>query len=328
MATFTGQLNTNLIFASMYNMIFDENFKIYTMANAFFDNYLNINDINGFDIVLDLSSLILLCEISKKYSYAPTTCFVIPISLQSLLKETLIKEEISTPSLVYEKVIGKLSIQFNNKSKSPLWNIITDLLNWIDKYCEVAIVEDKLNYSNVDTNKRPIMSVEMDSILLALQGKLLLTEDWYWTKTMLNAFPSMSVYNWLHVTNVACENEYAELMIDCGNLGYNIPASYIMEQYKLQKNHLPNRFSACMENVEVNPTNYQEIIDACKLIINDSELLDVSKVIDMLVCALKHIPLKAAYILCYRESINTSNEVYLKCLGDALKVAHPTIFKA
>lgn len=314
--------------ASMYNMIFNERFHVYTLDNLFFDNLLKDNNILGLEIVLDLSSLLLLYVFCKKKDFKFQHRFIVPISLQSLLKDALVREEKSTPSFVSQNVMDILPIQLHNTSKSFLGNVITDLLKWIERHCKLAVVEEKLNYRNLILNHRPIMSVEMDSVLLAMQGKLLLTEDWYWTKTMLKAFPSMSVYNWLHVTNNSYENEFAEFMVDCGNYGYDISASYIKKQYELLQNQLPNRFHACKENVEVNPTNYFEIMNACKLIINDIDNTDRSQIVDLLVCALKHLPYNVACLLFYRESTVNTDEIYLSCFREAIvRISPPLMFE-
>ena len=36
---------------------------------------------------------------------------------------------------------------------------------------------------------------------------------------------------------------------------------------------------------------------------------------------------QAAYLLLYKESLNYSDEAYLRCLGDAFKACHPEFLK-
>ena len=120
-----------------------------------------------------------------------------------------------------------------------------------------------------------------------------------------------------------CFEEYINI-----NYGYDISASYIKKQYELLQNQLPNRFHACKENVEVNPTNYLEIMNACKLIINDIANTDKSQIVDLLVCALKHLPYNVACLLFYRESTVNTDEIYLSCFREAIvRISPPLMFE-
>ena len=315
--------------ASMYNMLFDDKFQVFTLPNAYYDNLQDDDKkyLKQSNIVLDLSSLIMLYELSSRYGFESNSHFLVPISLQSLLKDTLVKEETSAPSLVYQSVIENITIKTKDECKSKLWNIVSGLLEWIDTHCKVVIVEEKLNLRDVIFKSRPILSVEIDSILLAQQGNVLLTEDWGWTRIYGNSFPVISVSNWLHFVHPQFDDDVAEFMVECGNLGYSLTTAYIKEQYSLLVNNEPNKFNLCMENVKVNPMNYHEILDAGKLILQDETITDKSKVDEMFIGVFRVLSPKDAYLLCYRESLKSNDAVYLRCLGNAFKTAHPQVIE-
>ena len=133
--------------ASLYNMIYDDHFNIYTLPNEYLKELFTEEDkLHNLECVLDLSSLILLQQVDVQYGLIYNSKFLIPISLHYLLKEAKIKEETSTPSLLYQSVIDTVIIKYEDETKTPLWNLINNLLSWIETRCEIKIVEDKLFY--------------------------------------------------------------------------------------------------------------------------------------------------------------------------------------
>lgn len=311
--------------ASLYNFIFDKNFSIYTLPDESFKNvFVGENNIKNFECVLDLSSIILLQQIDVRFGLAYDKKFIIPISLQSLLKESKIKEETSTPSLIYQSVIDVVKIHNEDSTKTPLWNLITNLLSWIDSHCDVQIVEDRLNAGN--NIQKPILSVQSDSIFLASQGKLLITEDKVWQTKMFNAFPSMCVTNWLHLCGYDFADQFATLMLECGNLGVPMKSEYIYEQYVALVNNQANTYSLCIANIEINPFVFPEVLEAGNKILSEYNTPEsISAVTNMFVVLFKAMPQDTAVMLCYREALVPQIPAYISCLQDALKIAHPII---
>lgn len=311
--------------ASLYNMIYDKHFNIYTLPNGYFEKiFVGGNNIANFECVLDLSSLILLQQITIQYDLEYNSKFIIPISLQTLLKEAKIKEEASTPSLLYQSVVDSVVIKYEDSTKTPLWNLICNLLSWIDTYCEVKIVEDKLNAGN--SIQTMSFSTQSDSIFLATHGGLLITEDKVWQTKMFNAFPSMSVSNWLHMRKYKFADKFAEQMIGCGNFGLPMTSQYIVEQYKALALNKDNTYSLCMTNIEVNPFVYQEVLEAGRKILADINTPEsISAVINMFVILFKSMTQDTASLICYKEMLVPQNSMYISCLQDALKIAHPII---
>lgn len=313
--------------ASTYNLIFDRHFPVYTMSNSFYDNVIsNSRELTKYEAVLDVTSLIMLNEIERRYKMIFTKKFVIPKSLQYLLQEMALKEEQGNPSLLYQSVLDLITIDYVDNNKTPFWNIIQNLLEWIERNCEVKIVEEKLQYDMSD-NRRQIFSYTMDSLILTLQGRVLLTEDWCWPK-QLNKFPSMSVYNWLHLTDSIVEKDYADFMLDCGNLGYALTSSYIQKQFKLYKDNKSNLLSNCISNIAIDPTNYRAMLNAGYAIIQGNALEETrSKVTEMFAAVMGILTPEAAYLLCYQESLIHKEKMYLKCLEDAFMVCHQNFLK-
>lgn len=313
--------------ASAYNLIFDRRDIVYTMSNVFYDAITNSKELLKYEVVLDLTSLIVLNEIERRYKIQFAKKFIIPKSLQSLLYETANKVERDKQSLLYQSVIDTITFDYVDKGKTTLWNVIQNLQDWIERNCEVKIVEEKLKYDKGD-DKRQIYNLAMDSILLTSQGRVLLTEDWCWAKTMLEKCPSMSVYNWLHLSEYNIEHDYAEFMLNCGNLGYALSVEYIQKQFELNKDNQSNLLSNCMLSIEIDPTNYRAMLDAGYAILQGDTLEETrTKVTEMFISVMDILTPKSAYLLCYHESLNHRNEAYLRCLGDAFKASHPDFLK-
>lgn len=313
--------------ASSYNLIFDRRFSVYTMSNAFYDNVItNSRELTQYEAVLDVTSLIVLNEIERRYKVTFSKKFIIPRSLLYLLHDMALKEEQGNPSLLYQSVLDTITIDYVDKSKTPLWNLIQNLFDWIERNCEVKIVEEKLQYDMGD-NKRQILSYTMDSLILTLQGRVLLTEDWCWPK-QLDKYPSMSVYNWLHLTDNIIEKEYADFMLDCGNLGYALSVEYIQRQFELNRDNQSNLLSNCKSNIEIDPTNYRAMLDAGYAILQEDTSEETrAKVTEMFISVMSVFTPQSAYLLCYNESLNYSDKTYLKCLGDAFKISHYDFLK-
>ena len=311
--------------ASLYNLIFDKNFSIYTLPNESFKKvFVGENNINNFECVLDLSSLILLQQIDLRFGLAYDKKFIIPVSLQSLLKDSKIKEETSTPSFIHQSVIDVVKIHNEDSTKTPLWNLIVNLLSWIDIHCEVQIVEDRLNAGN--TIQKPILSMQSDSIFIASHGKLLITEDKVWQTKMFNAFPSMSVTNWLYLYGYDFADQYATLMLECGNLGGPIKSEYIYEQYDALVNNQANSYSLCIANIELNPFIYPEVLKAGdKILLKYNTPESISAVTNMFVVLFKSMPQDTVLLLCYKETLIPHASAYVSCLQEAFKIAYPII---
>ena len=308
--------------ASLYNIIYDDHFNVYTLPNEYLKELFTEEDkFHDLECVLDLSSLILLQQVDVQYGLIYNSKFLIPISLQYLLKEAKIKEETSTSSLLYQSVMDTVIIKYEDETKTPLWNLINNLLSWIETRCEIKIVEDKLNISNKTQNT--FFSIESDSVFLATQGRLLITEDRVWIGKMCKVFPSMSTSNWLHLYKFDFASKFAQQMLSCGNFGVPMTSQYIVEQYKALINHQKNTYSFCKTNIEINPFVYTDVLNAGKSILEgDNTPKTISDMTNLFVFLLQSMSLKTALMVCYKETRIPQSSVYLECLQNALRIAH------
>lgn len=204
--------------ASMLDTLYDKSFKVYNLPSTFYRCLSRDGElIRDNEVVLDLSSLIVLYDISRRLGVPIEKKFIIPISLHYLLQGTLSEEEIGSPTFLSQAVCDEFLGEERDKTHSALWNIVKDMLAWVKEHCEIIIVEDKLNVE-YPQGLPHLFIVNMDSIYLASKGPLLLTEDWGMQRFFSGDVRSMNVTSWYYVQHNDQAAQMAELMQKYGNI--------------------------------------------------------------------------------------------------------------
>ena len=315
------------VIADLYDKLFG-NFAVCTYPNIILESiFQGKNTTDSFDVTLDISSLIMLHEYDKKFGLDYNKKFYISKGVENLIKAELKQEEKSGMTFFTQQIQDKISLIEADSSKTALWNKLKMLSDWIDNRCEVLVVEEKLNYK-VENIHSIIAQIEMECVLLTRRGYLLLTEDWLYTKRFLNFIPSMSVYNWLSLTGRPHTEEYGQMMLEAGNLGYPMTADYIVEQYILFSNNTKNNYKTCLSNIEIYPMAHKEILKAGKQllsgIVTNGNIVGVT---NLFVAMFKSLNINQSKILIYNEFTHDNDSLYHQCLLDALKICHPILLK-
>lgn len=315
------------VIADLYDKLFGD-FAVCICPTIFLKNiFQGKNDTNLFDVTLDISSLIMLHEYDEKFGLDYDKKFYVPKGVVNLIKTELKHEEKGALTLFSQQIQEKVSIIETDSSKTTLWNKLKMISGWIDSRCEVLVAEEKLNYKfdNIDSITAQI---EMESVLLTQRGYLLLTEDWSYTKRFLNLIPSMSVYNWLSLTGKSHAEEYGQMMLKLGNLGYPMTADYIVEQYTLLSNNGKNNYSTCLSNIEKYPMSYEEVLKAGKQLLSGFVTPAIlAGVTNLFVTMFKILNQESSRLLMYRELSVDVELLYRQCLLDALKICHPVLLR-
>lgn len=198
-------INANEPVASTFNTLFDPSFTIYSLSVQYHRLIGKTGEmIKGKRVVLDLSALILMYYLSKRYGIAHEQQFIIPVSLQYMLHAALTQEDIATQATINQAVCDAFDDAGFDKAQSRLWNILHELLEWVEANCEVQIVEELLNEEEMSPH--PLLRVDMDGMYIANRGAILLTEDWVIHRLLNSQAEIMDVLSWLYLT----ENEHAK----------------------------------------------------------------------------------------------------------------------
>ena len=201
--------------SGMLNLLFDPSFTVYNVSPT---TYIDVQkeELEGIPLVLDLSSLIMLSELSRRYGMRWEQKFYIPNSVRMILRHAMANEECGKFNHFHEESQRNMTLEIIDEKQSVLWNLIKSMLNWMDANCEVIVVEEKLFYNY--SEKASLLAIsEADSVLLAMRGGLLLSEDFGWQEKNANLCPILNVPNWLALKGDEQAEEVFQWMKECGN---------------------------------------------------------------------------------------------------------------
>jgi tetratricopeptide (TPR) repeat protein len=204
--------------ASMLDTIFNKSFGLYRLPLSYYQYVSRDGEaIKDVEIVLDLSSLIVMYYLSRKFNLSFEQKVIIPVSLQRMLQSAMTQEEIGAPELVSQAVCEEMQDDTWDKTHSALWNMVNSMLQWVEAYCDVQIVEEKLLMTYPQGIQQLFVN-NMDSALISAKGALLLSEDWGMRRFYPEDVHSMDVINWFYLTGNKYSDKMDALMGECGNV--------------------------------------------------------------------------------------------------------------
>lgn len=299
----------------MMNLLFDPHFIVYDFPVKLYTQNVTKDDIKDIPLVLDMSSLILLSELHRRYGLVREKKFLVPISLKMTLCETLTNEECGNFAHLHKEALDHMTLSYIDSTKSDLWNIARSMLDWIEQYCEVHIVEAKLLMQQ-HPNSTSFSLIETDSALLATMDNILLTQDWMLMEKLASV-RGISVQNWLAFIGEERTQDIFQYMLECGNVGGEMSADYIVEQYNAYRDGNENCYQTCVENIPANPTNMHSVVEACLQILkNKNDEQSTEEVTRMLRILLQSLTKKSVSLLIYQISL-LQNAVLSQCLKNA-----------
>ena len=305
--------------AGMINLLFDPQFTIYNHPPKLYTIGVQEEPANWKPLVLDMSSLILLSELSRRFGMQWERKFLVPISLKMTLCDTLTNEECGNLAHLHEEAQDNMTITISDESKSILWNVTKSMLDWMDANCEVVIVEEKLCWGP-QPDADSFAKTEMDSALLASRQCILVTEDWGLQKDIANVCPSISVANMLALMRNEHAREVFELMLACGNIGGDMTAEFIAEQYSAYREGMKNCYQTCVANITRNAANVHAVVDACERILqNRSDKTRREEVTQILQILLEALSEKSVALLLCQVSLSLYSDDLLRCMDKAYR---------
>ena len=301
-------------------------FKVCTMPLAVYQKMLNDNDRwKDRKVLLDLTSMIVLFEFERRYGLNTDLTFTITKSIQLSLREQIINEEKGFPQYISNTILDRLGVDMIDNTKTVLWNKLKALENWTANHCRVETVEEIVNY-DLSEHSNEWMRIMMECAILVQKGMLLLSEDWFYSKTFLSAFPMMSTYNWLKMMGVENADKWGQFMLDCGNVGYPMTAEYVLSQYELLSQSKPNAYHTCVDNIRYSITSWESVVEAAKMLVDGFVTpAKITASTNMLVVLFSAMDEKTCRVIIKKEMIRPTNKVWLQCMRDALTISHPLI---
>lgn len=314
--------------AGYYELLFGDfmvcGFPNETLGEVFKEEH----SVDHYKIVLDLSSLILMHEVSVRYGLNVSIKFLLPLKILNVIKGCKLNEEKGFPSMFTDRVRNNVSLTITDSTKSTLWNKLNMLEKWIRENCQLENVEEKLNY-DFSHLKSKELNLEDESVMLAIRkGNLLLTENWFWTSKFFNLFPSMNVGNWLYLSNFNKYNDYAEWVFRMNHMGVPMTAEQIVIQYEEFAKGNTNYYNACLSNIDYNHYTYNEVFAAGDKILQGLYVPSrIQAVTNMITLVLKNLSAPVAAGVYCQVKDKSVNKDFNNCVFSALRISHPELFE-
>jgi len=312
-------------FSDVYEKIFGS-FRVCIIPNEFFTHLLAENEFwKQKELVLDISSVVVLHEFEMKFGLPDDITFNVPKVVLTVLKEQIINEEKGMPRFFSQQLADRISLNTIDSGKTALWNKLKSIELWIIKRCKVQTVEEVINL-DLTRGENQCYRVEVESLLLTRKGMLLLSEDWCYTKKYIETIPTMSCYNWLSLMGIKNADKWGQFMLECGNVGYPMTSDYIRLQYDLAAKALPNNYQVCLENMKFNLLSWEEVVHAAKGLL--SGVVDAAKIAgatNMMTILFQNMDEQMCRLIIKKEYIGSRDQLWHQCLVDALKISHPLI---
>lgn len=318
-------INDNSIIAGLYDKILG-NFMVCTLPYQTFSMFFDKNrPVNKFDVVLDLSALLTLQELDARFHLSLNKKLYISKGIINLIKQQIFNEEKGFPAFINSFVSPKLTVDVRDSKKSLLWNKLKTIEDWIADNCIVEVVKEIANYEQDEKNSL-VFNLETESLLQAKGNRILLTEDWFYTKHFAGVVHSINTYNWLVLIGCEKTEECGLFLLNSGNVGYPMKKDYLCKHFHLFSSSKPNNYQICLSNMKYYPLCWDEVLKAAKQllmgIIDPAKQMNVTNMITIL---FKNINDNGCRMIINREMLLYKDSLYHQCLFDALRISHPLL---
>lgn len=314
-----------------YNSIFGD-FNIYCFPHQDFTSLYQSQEytLESHPIVLDLTSLILLHDISIRFQLANHFEYIVPKSIRKYITDCLAFEEYGHYNHIYQIVADRLAPLEKVEGKSILFCHLTNLLKWIEDNCKVEEVEEKLNVDSKIIDKSAYMSMIYDCVLLAQKHKATFsTEDIALIKQLSKSLPTTCINTIIHNSYPEHYEKVCQYCIERHIIGTDVSTQYLIDEYSKSEKKEPNTFSACKLNLAYNSHVFYNTYELCKHLLSGDIVTAESTLLATVLLSemFKLYNYQSALDLCLRI-VKVSEDPTLKtCALDALKIAHPIIIK-
>lgn len=312
--------------AGVYNVIFGD-FDVYCQPYQYMEKLYGLNNysIAEHPLVLDISSLVLMHELYKRFNIN-IEC-LLPKSVKDFISDSNIMERISVTASVHPIVKNRVTLS-KLENGDVYKSLILDLLAWIEEKCKVVSVEDKLNFETDSLDDCRYTSMVYDCILLAQKyNATFVTEDLALIKILQRSLPISNMNTVVKIITPELYDEVSNYFIGIQMIGTSMDADYLIGQYEKYVNKDENYFTICRKNLKYNFFLCKELIILCRCILsknvvsNDANLL----ALDLLSNMFKKFEYSEALRLSNEILRDEVNQVIKRCVIDAFKIAHPII---
>lgn len=242
---------------SLYEMIFGDFKKIQISPSDIKNSYTDIaiND-GSVEIVLDLSSLVLVHFISRKFCLSPSRKYIVAQRVVDVIEEQIIFEKQIPNALfgtIYTKYLGFLSPSVNgNSSCVPLLDILNDLKLWVNENCKIEISKEILTW---DEEKECPHIVEsfIESLMHAQRDNTIFVTEDIWLHKYRSSFCVVNADFLLRECFKIDSHFLMSLFTEANYVGHFLDGNYFIEQILLKEKGAFNTHLNCINYVRNSP---------------------------------------------------------------------------
>lgn len=218
--------------------------------------YKNLTLAPDSKFVLDFSSLIILHQITKSTGKEFPDKFLIANGfIQHIM--LAIKNESKEPkeTLTANITLEGIEVQRNNQHRaSHNISYYKSVLEWVDKYCEVIIVESKLDYEsaiNLESGEEKFLFqlfVENIALINEDEKRVILTDDHLYSK--IHPLANGQIISTEFYINLRLNNDEESIyeLVKNRYIGLSISKELLISEYGKKRREEPNFFDDCLKN--------------------------------------------------------------------------------
>ena len=216
-------------------------------------------------LVLDITSCVLIAEISSSLNFEWMSKFIVPKSLVDYIEQEVIQlRNQAIQESLPSTIINKEDIASESLDQHPL----IKLSNWVSANCIPETDARKLDIS-VNNSHDGVIDCVLESRLLASNpNRILISEDVFLNQHLQNLGLSMGCETILRLMFPDRAKEISKKFFDFNYVGVTMDESTIYEEYNNYIHQRHNKFELCLKNLRHNPTNWYAFFNAAGMFLN------------------------------------------------------------
>ena len=305
---------------SFYDFVFGNEPKYITPKGDFMIR-IGEFDITECEFVLDITSLVLLSELQKKYSLSFKKKFIVPNGLIDYVNISIDNDRVRRTTSMSCEAAQNLAL--SNYSGNQHVAKMEELLKWIDSFCIAETAEEITRFRHNDSDI--LFLVESESLLLSYKDhRIMLSED----NGIINMMPKFRIISTETFISILFPQLACGVSLYLAELHFinvNLSSNYIVQQYWERMGNKKNVFHECLKTIEGNKYIAGEVVNAATQIILSEIVLDSTllTIQNMFVCMFNGMSKKDAIkIINLYRSLPIIVPAILTGLNDAFQIVY------
>ncbi|HMT77544.1 MAG TPA: hypothetical protein PKA44_07505 [Saprospiraceae bacterium] len=285
-------------------------------------NSQSINDESKF--VLDFTSVCLFFQLSNKFALKFKHKFIISASIKKELSAVITKTKLNPEPKLSINITkeGVVPYLYQEGNKEVQLEFLGKLIEWLNEYCEIDFVEEKLNLMlKKHAQGQEINNIHHDLIdiqfLVDRPNYFILSNDlFYYTNLNLKLSNILSPEFYLSKYHSKYILECSKFMLKSNYVGITIHFDILKNEYINMIHGKENKYQLCLENLDYKWNPNLEHVNVISRFIkwiclsNDIDKGNINNaVFTLLISSLKTAP--PNFILTLREELNKQLSEYI-----------------